>query len=98
MTTIKRFSSTLALTLFALALTAHAQTPPIEVSTDDEAAEFSAQGGMNKVHVEVYAPSGELVFETDASSGQSIRWPGQRPGLRRQHRVPVRRPPQAGRD
>src|SRR5215216_139084 len=74
MTTMSRLASAFALTLFALALTTHAQTSSIEVSTDSEAAEFSTQGEARKVHVEVYAPSGELVFETADSGGQSLRW------------------------
>lgn len=74
MTKIKRFSLALVLTLFVLVLTAHAQTPSIEVSTDADNVEFSAQGVTRRVHVEVFSPSGELVFETDDSDGQSIRW------------------------
>ena len=66
------------LALLAAALTfaleARAQTPAIEVSTDNDAAEFSAQGDARKVRVEVYAPSGELVFEADQPDAQSIRW------------------------
>jgi hypothetical protein len=74
MTTFKRFSLALVLTLFGLVLTAHAQTPSIEVSTDSDNVEFAAQGVTRKVHVEVFSPSGELVFETSDSDGQSIRW------------------------
>jgi hypothetical protein len=74
MTHIRRFASALALTLFALAVSARAQTPTIEVTTDNDAAEFSTQGGSGKVHVEVYSPSGELVFEMGQGDGQSIRW------------------------
>ncbi|HEY0378388.1 MAG TPA: tail fiber domain-containing protein [Pyrinomonadaceae bacterium] len=74
MTSIKRFAFALALTLFALALNAHAQTPSIEVSTDNEKVEFAARGETKKVHVEVFSPSGEVVFETDDADGQTIRW------------------------
>ena len=75
MTTVSRFASALALTCLALAVCARAQTPPIEVSTDSDNVEFSAQGATRRVHVEVYAPSGELVFETDGADGRSIHWP-----------------------
>ncbi|HWT00963.1 MAG TPA: tail fiber domain-containing protein [Pyrinomonadaceae bacterium] len=74
MTKINRCSLALALTLFVLVLTAHAQAPSIEVSADTETVEFSAQGKTRRVHVEIFAPSGELVFETADSDGQSIRW------------------------
>ena len=75
MTTIKGFSSALALVLFALALTAQAQTPSIEVSTDADGTQFSIQGQAQFVHVEVFSPSGELVYEADDAGGQPIRWP-----------------------
>jgi hypothetical protein len=74
MTTIRRRTLFFALGLLAFSLNAFGQGPSIEVSTDNEAAEFSAQGVTRKVQVEVYAPSGELVFETNDSDGQSIRW------------------------
>ncbi|HJU56923.1 MAG TPA: tail fiber domain-containing protein [Pyrinomonadaceae bacterium] len=74
MTIIKRHTLFFALSLLAFSINAFAQTPAIEVSTDNEAAEFSARGETRKVQVEVYAPSGELVFETADSDGQSIRW------------------------
>jgi hypothetical protein len=74
MTAVKRFSLALSFTLFVFVLTVPAQTPSIEVSTDNDAAEFSAQGDTRKVHVEVYAPAGELVFETADADGQAIRW------------------------
>jgi hypothetical protein len=74
MTAVKRLAYVLALILFALAFNVQAQTPSIEVTTDDNAAQFSAQGQAQAVHVEVYAPSGELVFEGDSADGQPIRW------------------------
>jgi hypothetical protein len=75
MTIIRRHTVLLTLGLLAFSMSALAQTPSIEVSTDTDAAEFSARGETRRVQVEVYAPSGELVFETDDSDGQSIRWP-----------------------
>lgn len=74
MTTAQRLASAIALSLCALAMTARAQTPAIEVTTDNEAAQFSTQGKARSVHVEVYAPSGELVFEDDGFDGQAIQW------------------------
>ncbi len=75
MTTVKRFSFVLALTLLACALNARAQTPSTEVSTDTDGAQFAVRGQAQGVHVEVFAPSGELVFEMDDAGGQVIRWP-----------------------
>ena len=60
--------------LFLLALGAQAQAPSIEVSTDNESAQFAVRGRAQGVRVEVYAPSGELVFETADTDGQPIRW------------------------
>ena len=74
MTTAQRLTSAIALSLCALAMTARAQTPAIEITADNEAAQFSTQGKARSVHVEVYAPSGELVFEGDGFGGQAIQW------------------------
>jgi trimeric autotransporter adhesin len=54
---------------------ARAQTPSIEVTTGDDGTQFSTQGRAQGVHVEVFSPSGELVFEADSSAGQSVDWP-----------------------
>ena len=54
---------------------ARAQTPSIEVMTDSDGAQFSTRGKAQSVHVEVYAPSGELVFEADSFAGQAVDWP-----------------------
>jgi len=75
MTTFISFAFALAFSFIALALNAQAQSSPIEVSTDDERVEFSAQGQTRSVYVEVFSPSGELVFETSGTVGQSINWP-----------------------
>ena len=72
MTTIRLLASAGALCL--LTLGAQAQTPSIEVSTDNESAQFAVRGQAQGVHVEVYAPSGELVFEGDSPAGRSIDW------------------------
>ena len=74
MTTLKRCALTLTFILFAHVINAQAQTPSIEVTTDSDAAQFSTQGKARSVHVEVYAPSGELVFESDGLDGQAIEW------------------------
>ncbi len=59
----------------ALNLSARAQTPSIEVSTDAYEAQFAVEGHARQMRVEIFSPSGELVFETDSLDGQSIRWP-----------------------
>ena len=75
MTTLRRLTYALALTLCALSLTARAQTPEIEVTTDAGSAQFSAQGRMQLLRVQVFSPAGELVFEAEAQGGRSLRWP-----------------------
>jgi hypothetical protein len=75
MTTLRRFVSALALAFFACALSAHAQAPSIEVTTGDDAAQFSTLGPAQSLHVQVFSPAGELVFEAEAASGQPFHWP-----------------------
>ena len=69
------FAFALALALCILAPRAHAQTPSIEVSTDSFEAQFAVGDHARQVRVEIFSPSGELVFEADGLDGQSIRWP-----------------------
>ncbi|HEY0377757.1 MAG TPA: tail fiber domain-containing protein [Pyrinomonadaceae bacterium] len=72
---IKRLVLALAALLFALNVDARAQTPSIEVSADSFEAQFSVEGHARQVRVEIFSPSGELVFEADGQGGESIRWP-----------------------
>lgn len=72
MITARHFAFAIATALIALAFNVQAQTPFVEVSTDNDSAQFSARGKAQSVHVEVYTPSGELVFEGD---GPSVEWP-----------------------
>jgi hypothetical protein len=66
---------TLAITFIILAVSAQAQMTSIEVSTDADRIQFSAQGQMQAVQVEIISPSGELVFESDAlNKGQAVEW------------------------
>jgi hypothetical protein len=74
MTTIRRFASALTLTCLALAVSARAQTPSIEVTTDSGAALFSARGADLSVSVQVFSPAGELVFQAAAEDGRPVRW------------------------
>jgi hypothetical protein len=73
MTMTKNLALALTLILFAFAIT-QAQTPSIEVTTDNDGAQFAVQGQAQTVHVEVFSPAGELVFETDSTAGQSVQW------------------------
>ena len=57
------FAFALALALCVLAPRAHAQTPSIEISTDSFEAQFAIVGHARQVRVEIYSPSGELVFD-----------------------------------
>lgn len=55
--------------------TARAQTAVLEVNVEGEQAQFVARGQLSSVSVEVYAPSGELVFQSaPASAGQAVTW------------------------
>jgi hypothetical protein len=72
MSFVRHTTLTFATILFAFLATAQAQTTSIEVSVDDSKAQFAAQA--QAIHVEVFAPSGELVFEADAYGGQVIEW------------------------
>ena len=75
MTTIKQIALTLFLIcLFALFMSAQAQTPSIEVMTDSHQARFAAQGDAHEMRVEVYAPSGEMVFDSGTVTGQIVEW------------------------
>lgn len=74
MTAVKRFALAFALACLSFSVNAHAQTPSIEVSTDNEAAEFSVQGSVREARVEIFAPSGEMIFESEATAGQPIVW------------------------
>ncbi|MBA3714009.1 MAG: hypothetical protein H0W76_16385 [Pyrinomonadaceae bacterium] len=72
---IIHFTFALAVILFTLAANVQAQTPSIEVTTDAGRAQFSAQGQAEAIHVEVFSPSGELVFMSDSvNSGQAVEW------------------------
>jgi hypothetical protein len=74
MTMTKNLALTLALIFFGLATAASAQTPSIEVTTDNDRAQFAVQGQAQAVHVEVFSPAGELVFEADSAAGQTVQW------------------------
>ncbi|HJU56267.1 MAG TPA: hypothetical protein VJ715_16915 [Pyrinomonadaceae bacterium] len=74
MTFPKRFPFALALCLFALTAGARAQSPAIEVASDEGRVAFSSDGRLAEMRVEVFAPSGELIFDSGAVVGQSIEW------------------------
>lgn len=69
MTVAKRFAFAIAAVLFALAFNLQAQTPTAEASAERESAEPASR----HVHLDVFSPSGELVFET---TGPSPYWHG----------------------
>ena len=74
MTAAARPASALVVLLCALALGARAQTMPVEVTTDDESARFSAVGKARMMQVEVYGPGGEMVFVSGFVEGRSVAW------------------------
>ncbi len=74
MTSATRLFYGFVLLLLALALSARAQTTPVEVTNDDESARFSATGKVRMMQVEVYGPGGEMVFVSGFVEGRSIEW------------------------
>ena len=74
MTFLKRFPCALALALCALAPGARAQSTAIEVASDEARVEFSSPSRPAEIRVEVFAPSGELVFDSGAVFGRAIEW------------------------
>ncbi|HEY0375769.1 MAG TPA: tail fiber domain-containing protein [Pyrinomonadaceae bacterium] len=84
MTNAKRLVSILAVIIFALAVSARAQTNPVEVAVESERALFNAHGEVRLMQVEIYAPGGELLFAGGAAGGKAIEW-----GLRDQSGRPV---------
>jgi hypothetical protein len=75
MTTIKQVALTLFLIcLCALLMSAQAQTPSIEVTTDRHQAQFAAQGEAQEMRVEIFSPSGEMVFDSGNITAQTVRW------------------------
>lgn len=75
MTLSTRLSLAVAIALTsALFSAAQAQTLPIDVTSDDRQAQFATQGQAREMRVEIYSPSGELVFEAESSGGQPIEW------------------------
>ena len=75
MTIIKRSTMIFALSLLAIFLPgAQAQTLSIEVTKDKDRAQFAILGQAQEIHLEVFAPSGEMVFESSVLSGSSVEW------------------------
>ena len=71
---IKQFAFAIALTFSALLLSAQAQTPGIEVVADHYQAQFSVHGEAREMRVEIFSPSGEMVFDSGAVTGQGVAW------------------------
>jgi hypothetical protein len=62
---------------FICALAASAQTPrlsTVNIAADSDKAHISAQGDVSEMRVEVYAPGGELTFDSGAVTGQTVEW------------------------
>jgi hypothetical protein len=77
MTTIKRFSLTLVLTLFALALSARAQTPrmsAVNITPDAEKIRVTSAGDVYQMTVEVSDEQGDVVFQSGQVAGQALDW------------------------
>ncbi|HJU55365.1 MAG TPA: tail fiber domain-containing protein [Pyrinomonadaceae bacterium] len=74
MTYATRLFSGFVLLLLAVALSARAQTVPVEVTNDGEGARFSATGKVRMMQVEVYGPGGEMVFVSGFVEGRAVEW------------------------
>jgi hypothetical protein len=77
MTTTKHFALTLAVTLFALLATVHAQTPrvtTVNISAEADKVHISAIGDVSEIRVEVSDEAGDVVFQSGAISGQELNW------------------------
>ncbi len=81
MTTLKRTALVFCLVLSFVAL-CHAQgeqrrqqsSPNVEVTADSYQARFAVRGEAQSVRVEVFAPSGEKVFDSGAVFGRDVEW------------------------
>ncbi|HKQ53285.1 MAG TPA: hypothetical protein VJT74_13005 [Pyrinomonadaceae bacterium] len=74
MTTLKRFPYALVFALFALTGGARAQSTAIEVAADEGRVEFSSSAPLAEMRIEIFAPSGELVFDSGAVTAPSVEW------------------------
>jgi trimeric autotransporter adhesin len=77
MTTLKRSTSLLCLLLLAASLCrAQGQqpAPSIQVAPGPERVSFSAAADAEQMRVEVFAPSGEMVFDSGAVYGREVSW------------------------
>ncbi|HEY0375613.1 MAG TPA: hypothetical protein VGC87_01495 [Pyrinomonadaceae bacterium] len=75
--TIKRLSSALFVTLFALALSARAQTPSvstINITPDEKKVRIAAVGDVLDMWVSVSDESGDVVFESGPVTGDHLDW------------------------
>ena len=70
MTTIKQVALIIVLTLCpAFCSTARAQMPALDMAIDSDQVRFAAT--EQEMRVEVYAPSGEMVFDSGGKAGPS---------------------------
>ncbi len=74
MITLKRFPYALVVALFAVTAGVRAQSTAIEVAADEGRVEFSSPAGLAEMRIEIFAPSGELVFDSGAVTGAPVEW------------------------
>lgn len=77
MTFANRSAFALALALFALSLTARAQTPRLStanVRAEPDRVRVSAEGDVYEMRVDVADESGEIVFQSGQVAGQALDW------------------------
>ena len=77
MTTIKRLSSALFVTLFLLALSARAQTPSVStvnITPDEKRVRVTAVGDVLDMSITVSDESGDVIFESGPVSGDHLDW------------------------
>ena len=76
MTTIKRFSFALFITLCALALNAHAQTPSVStvnLTPDERNVRVAAIGDVLDMRVSGSDETGDIIFESGPVTGRPPR-------------------------
>ncbi|HEY0376352.1 MAG TPA: hypothetical protein VGC87_05280 [Pyrinomonadaceae bacterium] len=74
MTILKCFPYALVVSLLALTAGVRAQSTAIEMASDEARVEFSSPARSAEMRIEIFAPSGELIFDSGAVVGQPVEW------------------------
>jgi hypothetical protein len=77
MTYIKHIAFALAVSFYALLMSAQAQTPrvnTVNITAESGKVHISAQGDVTEIRIEVFDEAGDVVFESGAISGNTLDW------------------------